>query len=385
MNSKMTRRSIALILAALTLFAMAGCSTAAKEQDTIKFACVGPMTGDNAAAGLFMKNACEIAVEEINAKGGLLGCKLEFEIFDDMASPNQALIAAQKVASDKDIRFVVGHANSGCTLAALPTYKAANIPTISGSNSSPTISEQGYDNFFRTCLDDNINQSIVTEFAITELGFSKPALIYENTEYGKGMVGAANAKLTELGITAVSESTYNPSTDRDFSAQITDMKANGADCVLFMGEYAAAGIFLKQKDSLTLNVPVIGCTALYYDELIKLAGASAEGFYTGAQFSPYTDNAVALAFIDKYEEKYGSTPNEYGAFNYDCVMAYVNAIQYIGKADFTQEELISALHNMPPYAGVAGDIQFDEKGNIAPRPIYFFQVENGAFVAFPTK
>lgn len=385
MNSKRIRQSIALILTALTLFSVAGCSAGTKKADTIKFACVGPMTGDNAAAGQFMKNACDIAVEEINGKGGVLGSKLEFEVFDDMASPNQALIAGQKVASDKDIRFVVGHANSGCTLAALPTYKSSGIPAISGSNSSPTITEQGFDNFFRTCLDDNINQAGVTEFAIKELGNSKPALIYENTEYGKGMLGAAKEKLTELGITAISESTYNPSTDRDFSAQITEMKANDADCVLFMGEYAAAGIFLKQRESLALNAPVIGCTALYYDELINIAGSAANGFYTGAQFSPYTDNEIALDFIARYEEKYGITPNEYATFNYDSIMAYVNAIEYMGKTDFTQEELIAALHTMPAFAGVAGDIKFDEKGNIAPRPIYYFQVVDEAFAAYPTK
>jgi len=384
-TSKILRRSIAVLMVLVLVLALAACG-GKKEGGVIKFASVAPMTGDGAAMGRQQKLGVEIAMEEVNAAGGVNGNTFKFDVYDDQGLPNQALIAAQKIVSDKEVRFVVGHINSGCSLAALPTYAENNLPLVSGTNTAPSMTQQGYKNYFRTMQDDNAIIGQDTLFAIKELGYSKIAVMYENTDYGKGGRDAAMATLAENGLEAYADLSYVPSTDRDFSAQITTIKASGADAVLFVGEYTAASIFLKQRASLGLEAAMVGGSSCMNPKIIEIAGADAEGMYTLSPFDPNSTDEMVVTFMKKYSEKSGGEmAGEWSSHNYDSFMAYANALKTL-KAEFTQEELINALHNMDAFKGVTGTIKFDEKGDVTGKILKYFFVKDGKFESYtPTK
>ncbi|MCX7615098.1 MAG: ABC transporter substrate-binding protein [Clostridiales bacterium] len=386
------RRALAVLMASSLVFVFAACNKktdggGTSASKTIKFAAVAPMTGDGAVMGQQQKWGVQIAVDELNAAGGVLGNQLAFDVFDDQGSPNQALIAAQKIVGDKDIRFVIGHINSGCSLAALPTYQQANLPEISSTNTNPQLTSKGFKNYFRVILDDNAFMGQDTQFAVKELGFSKIGVMYENTDFGTGGRDVVLAELQKLGLKSLSTVTYNPSTDRDFSAQITGFKSAGVECVIFVGEYTAASIYLKQRASLGLTAAIVGCSSEFNPEILKIAGKDAEGLYTVSSFNPNNTDTMMVSFVKKFKELSGGTqPGEWSAHGYDAVLAAVNGIKTVNKADFTGQELIDALHSMPEFQGVTGKIKFDEKGDVTGKILSYWHVENGQFASYtPTK
>jgi len=206
--------------------------------DEILFAVVGPMSGDSEALGIQERQGAEIAVKEINDAGGINGKMLKFIVGDDQANPNQATIVAQKFTDNEDILFVVGHVNSSCSISSLPIYQKVNLPLISGANSNPVITRMGFNNYFRTMVSDAISTKFHVDLVVKELGYSKPAIIWENTDYGKGMRDVAIEYLPQVGITKIyGDESYVPGIDRDYSAQITKFKGAGADSNIFRGIY----------------------------------------------------------------------------------------------------------------------------------------------------
>ncbi len=195
--------------------------------DTIHSGC--RRTGDSAGQGIQMKAGAQLAVDEINAKGGINGKKLTFEVADDMATPNQAVIVAQKLSLDKKIMFVLGHNNSSCSIAALPMWEKAGIPVISPSNTNPTLTRLGHKNYFRVVVNDDIMVSQVCRLAVKDLKVKKPALVWENSDYGKGMKDVALKTLPTLGVTLVGDESYVPGVTRDYFRMVTKFKGPVAD------------------------------------------------------------------------------------------------------------------------------------------------------------
>lgn len=152
--------------------------------ETIKFAVVGPMTGDGAAMGIHEKNGVQIAVDEINENGGVNGKKFEFIVGDDDQDPNLATVLAQKITSDKDVRFVIGHINSSCSISSLPTYEKADLALISGSNTNIQLTKMGHKNYFRVCTPDDIIVKEIGLLGVKEFGIKRPAIVWENSDYG---------------------------------------------------------------------------------------------------------------------------------------------------------------------------------------------------------
>jgi branched-chain amino acid transport system substrate-binding protein len=351
--------------------------------DKILFAICGPMTGDSAAIGIQEKNGAIIAVDEINAAGGISGKKLEFIVGDDMANPNQATILAQKLASNKDILFVLGHVNSGCSLSALPIYEKVGLPVISPTNTNPTITEMGYKNYFRIIASDDLIVKQQVLLGVKELGIKKPAIIWENTDYGKGMRDVALKNLKQMGIAMVGDESYVPGVDRDYSAQVTKFKGAGADGVFFMGEYTAAALFLKQAKTLGLNAQVVGGSGASNPKLLEIAGPAAEGFYALTCFDPNDKRPVQAEFIQKYTTRFRDKPGEWSSHAYDVVYLVKKVYEMGGT---TREKLIQYLHKVKAFPGITGVIEFDEKGDVPGKKVMVLVVKKGDFQTYiPTK
>jgi branched-chain amino acid transport system substrate-binding protein len=347
----------------------------ARAAGTIKFLVVGPMTGDSAAQGLQMKAGSQLAVDEINAQGGVNGEKLEFEVADDAGTPNQATIIAQKYSLDKNLLFVLGHNNSSCSIAALPIWQKAGIPVISPSNTSPTITRLGYENYFRIVANDDIMSKNLCEFAVKKLEMKKPALIWENSDYGKGMRDVSMSALPELGVEVAADDSFISGVDRDYSAIITKYKGLGVDGVLFLGDYTGGGLFAKQAKNLGLNVKIAGSSSCSHQKLIEIGGDATEDFYVVAPFDPFDTRPKQAKFIDNFLDRTNERPGEWGADAYDIVYL-VKAAYEKGGTDRTA--LIRSLHALEIFDGVSGSFRFDEYGDVD-KDALMLVVKNGKF------
>ena len=376
------KNNFVLSLCVLILAVMFSASCFAAEK--ILFAVELPMTGDSAAIGLQMEHAIELAVKEINESGGVNGKEFEFIVGDDMANPSQAVIIAQKFSANKDFLFVLGPNNSSCALAALPTWEKAGLPLISPTTTAPILTKSGYKNFFRACFTDEIMTNQLSKLVVTELGFKNIAVIWENSDYGKGGRDVALKAIPELGAKILGDESYVPGVDRDYSSQITKFKGLGVDCVLLMGEYTAGALFLKQSRNLGFNAQIVGTSGNANPKLIEIAGEASEGFITNCGFDPNDERPKQAKFIKDFETFYKYRVGEWGADTYDVVYMVKKAIEMGGT---TREKLIEVLHRDDfEYDGVTGLNKFDEYGDVPSKSSIFLIVKGGKFTIYvPTK
>ncbi len=355
------------------------CTATSVASDTIKFAVVGPMTGDGAAMGIHEKNAVQIAVDEINASGGVNGKKLAFIVGDDDQNPNLATVLAQKVTSDKDVLFAVGHINSSCSIAALPIYEKAQMALISGSNTNVQLTKMGHHNYFRICTPDNIIVAEIAKLGIKEFGIKRPALVWENSDYGKGLRDDLAKTIKEEGLELQAEATYLPGVDRDFSAHITKFKGKNVDCVYLLGTYTAAGLFLKQAQTLGLKALMIGSSGMASEKVVDIAGKkAAEGFVVVTPYNPNDERTMQAKFNAEYQKRFNEKPTEWSSHAYDIVYVVKQAIE---KGGTDRAKLIQTLRDVE-YSGITGDIKFDKNGDVPDKKQMVLRVEDGAFKGY---
>lgn len=377
---RLTRR-IAILMTITGLIA-AGAAAPALAQETIKLAAAGPMTGTNAETGARMRAGIELAVEEINASGGINGKTLVVDIYDDEGRPEGAAAVAQRIASDPDVIGVIGHINSSASMAALPIYKRAGLTQISGNSSAHRLTHLGFDNIFRVIINDQGQAPVVAEHVITNEGRKRLAILYENSDYGKGAMEAAKAKAEELGAEVVAAETYQPGVDRDFSAQLTAIKAANPDALIHAGQYGEGGPIFNQAFRLGLttdgSVLKVGFDGLRQGPFIDLATAEAvEGLLIFASFNSLSDAPKTAEFREKTQRLFGHPPTEQEAHNYDVVYLYKAAIE----AGATKENMSEVIRGMD-MEGVSGHLGFDENGDVKGKSMVIFTVKDGEFVAY---
>lgn len=375
----MTRRLATTLVALGMLAASFGPALA---QETIKLAAAGPMTGPSAETGARMRAGIELAVEEINASGGIAGKWLVVEFYDDEGKPEGAAAVAQRIASDPDVVAVIGHINSSASMAALPIYKRAGLTEVSGNSSAFKLTHMGFDNIFRVIINDQGQAPVLAEHLVTKEGRKKLAIIYENSDYGKGAMESASAKAKELGAEIVAAETYQPGVDRDFAAQLTKIKAAGPDALILAGQYGEGGPIFSQAYRLGLtsdgSVLKAGFDGLRQGKFVELAGAeSVEGLLIFASFNSLSDAPKTAEFREKTQRLFGHPPTEQEAHNYDVVYLYKAAIE----AGATKETMSQVLRGMS-MEGVSGHLAFDENGDVKGKSMVIFTVKDGAFVAY---
>jgi branched-chain amino acid transport system substrate-binding protein len=383
----MKRMKIVLVGAALLvlLSVFAGCSKADKEE-TIRFAVVAPMTGDSAQQGAQYETGAKLATQEINAKGGINGKKLVFDVYDDQANPNQAVLCAEKIVADGGYRFVISSVNSGCTIAAHPTYKEADMALISGTNTSDLISELGFRNFVRPIGRDTAAMVQILELGINAFGIKKPAIIYAAAQ--NQMDAAMWAKQwvkQKYNIDFVSEAQIQAETEKDYSAYITKFIDMGVDGLYIFTEYSPAALALKQMYSFGWNVPVIALNGATHPQLIEIAGVeAAEGFIGICAFDPTNPKSNIQQFVKDYSTLSGGIlPGEWGAGAYDSTYIMAQALSDPEGGKLSGEALISWMKTNTNYSGALGDVHgFDINGDNPSAQLVILKVHNGQWVVY---
>jgi branched-chain amino acid transport system substrate-binding protein len=355
--------------------AVAATTAPAASGGTIKFAAVGPMTGTSADSGLSLRRGVELAMKEINAGGGIAGKTVAVDFYDDEAKPESAASVAQKIVSDSDVFAVIGHVNSSCVLAALPLYSKAGLTEVAGSASAPKITQLGYKSFFRINVNDSLAGPQTVQLA-AKLGKKRAAIIYENTDYGKGLLDASRDPAKAAGVEIVDEDTYTLGVDKDFAAILTKAKAANPDVMIHYGSYGEGGPMVGQAAKLGLNLQWL-VDGDQDPAFIDLAGKPSEGVISFSGWDQNADLPVIKTFNTKMQPVVNRLANEWEAYHYDIPFIYKAAIE----KGASKATLPQVLHTLK-YDGVTGHTEFDDNGDVVGKQLYLLVVKDGLWQSY---
>ena len=366
----------------LTLVAAVGLALGgglAQAADTVKIGLMAPLTGSWASEGQGMKKIVELLAEQQNAKGGVLGKKIEVVTEDDGGDPRTASLAAQRLTT-KGVTAVVGTYGSSVTEASQNIYDEAGIPQIANGSTAIRLTEKGFKKFFRTAPRDD-EQGRMAAQTIEKLGFKKVAILHDSTSYAKGLADEANALLKKKGMEVVFFDALTPK-ESDYTAILTKLKGANPDVVLFTGYYPEAGLLLKQKKGMNWNVPFIGGDATNNVDLVKIAGKAAEGYYFLSPPQPQDlDTPEAKAFLADFQKKHNELPPSiWAVLAGDGFRVMVAGIA--GAKSTDGAKIADYLHkDLKNFSGLSGPIAFDAKGDREGEVYRVYKVDaDGKFV-----
>ena len=379
------------VLFIISVFLLAACSQteqaqqpAQDTQGSYKIGVMAPLTGDAASVGLPIQKALKIAFDEVNAKGGVNGKKLEPIYEDSKCNPKDGNAAAQKLISVDNVKVIIGGVCSGETLGAAPITEANKVLLISPSATSPDITKAG-DFVFRTAPSDAYAGAVASDYAFNELNSRKAAIISENTDYAQGLKRVFAENFVKLGGEIVADETYNPE-DADFRTQVTKVKAAGPNVIYIVPQTPPKGILLiKQIREAGVTAQLVTAEVLIGRNVVKENWADMEGLI-GIEQKFDEKGTKAAALLAKYRQQ---TNEEapfpgYMAGAYDIVYLIADAI---AKNGYDSEALKNYFYAIEDYNGAAGKITMYQNGD----PIMEYsvqQVKNGVVVpaqATPSK
>jgi len=332
----------------------------------VKIGHVGPTSGSIAHLGKDNENGARMAIEELNAKGVMIGGrKAKFELLaeDDAGDPKQGTAAAQKLVDSK-VNGVIGHLNSGTSIPASKIYSDAGIPQISPSATNPRFTRQGYKTTFRVVADDVHLGGTLGRYSVTQLKGKSIAVIDDRTAYGQGVADEFEKGVKAAGGKTVGrEFTSDKATD--FTAILTSLKAKKPDVIFFGGMDAVAGPMMRQMKQLGINAKFVGGDGICTSELPKLAaGTMADGQVVCAEAGG-TEGEGKKAMADfgkRFKAKYNADVQVYAPYVYDALNVMVAAMVKAGSAD--PAKYLPVLAATDGFKGVTGTIGFDSKGDI---------------------
>ena len=396
----MKKKFLSLLLAMVMVLSLAACggdteetpaesgetpaeegSEAPAEGTAFLLGGTGPLTGGAAIYGNAAYRGAQIAVDEINAMGGV---QFDLRYEDDQHDAEKA-VNAYNVLKDWGMQLSLGSVTSKpCEATAAETY-ADRIFALTPSASS-TATTEGKDNMFQMCFMDP-NQGSASALYISEKGLgTKVAIIWKNDDvYSKGIHDTFVAEAAELNLAIVSDTTFADGNDTDFSVQLADAQSNGADLVFLPMYYQPASLILSQANSMGYNPKWFGVDGM--DGILTMEGfdpALAEGVMLLTPFNADATDDKTVAFVTEYQDRYGETPNQFAADAYDCVYAYKQALEAAGATpDMTAEELCDLMiqqFTSMTFDGLTGEgMTWDATGAVSKSPKGMV-IENGAYV-----
>src|SRR5262245_14530528 len=356
-GTSMARTVRTALAAAVCAALQLGCSQGEGAADAIRVGHFASLTGDTATFGQSADRGIQLAIEEINASGGVLGRPLELISEDDRSVTEEARSAAQKLLQRDGVVALLGEVASSCSLAAAPEAQRARIPMISPASTNPKVTEVG-DYVFRTCFIDPFQGAVMARFAKTELGAKKVAILFDfKQDYSVGLADFFRKTWKEQGGEVVADERYT-SGDIEFRAQLTTIRAANPDAVFVPGYYTELGLIAKQARELGLNVPLLGGDGWDSAKTLEIGGAAVEGYYFSNHYAADSTSPKVQGFVSEYKKKYGETPDAMAALGYDMTGILADAITRAGTTEAAK--LRDAIAATKGYDGVTGKITIDE-------------------------
>ncbi len=365
----MFKRTLGAGAAALALIGVLAAQPAMAQ---IKIGTAGPITGSNATFGAQLKAGAEQAVADINAKGGVLGQKLELSIGDDACDPKQAVSVANKFAAEKVV-FVAGHFCSSSSIPASKVYAEEGILQITPASTNPKFTDEGGWNTFRVCGRDDQQGAVAGAYIAKEFKGRKIAILHDNSAYGKGLADETKKAMNKAGITETLYSAYVPG-ERDYSALVSRMKQAGIELIYIGGYHTETGLILRQAKQQGMNVTVMGGDALVTNEFWQITGDLGNG--TLMTFASDPRRRASAADVVKAFKAKNIDPEGYVLYAYAAVQVWAEAAAKAGTTD--PKKVAAALH-AGTWNTVLGPISYDKKGDVTVADYVFYIWHNGNY------
>lgn len=352
-------------------------------QDTVKIGANYELSGDAASYGTQMLEGLELAVEEVNANGGVLdGQEIEIVSYDNQSDVTESASVAQRLVAE-GVVGVVGPATTGNTEAQLPIFTEANIPMVSPSATDDNITFDSVGDvleyFFRVCFNNSYQGSAGAAFAAEDLSATN-ALVFvdQSSDYSRGLADNFNAEFESRGGTIVNEDSFTAG-DTDFSAILTTAMTQDFDVIYIPAYYTEAGLIIKQAREMGIEQPIIGPDGFSSEVLLDLAGVeNANDIYYTDHFSNESEEESVQNFLSAFEEKYGKEGGTWNALGYDAAMLIIDAIERSGSTD--PQAITDAIAETTEFAGVTGTFAIDEDHNPV-KPAVMIELQEGEIVS----
>jgi branched-chain amino acid transport system substrate-binding protein len=369
----------------LGLLLTMGCGVGTPSfKGTVKVGVAVPLSGDLADGGDSVDKGVRLQAERLNKQGGLLGNKIEVVSADDQADDQAAQDAAGALAGD-GVKLVVGHYNSGQSIAASPIYNKAKIVEITPTSSNPALTQQGFPYLFRVNPTDSAQGPQLARFAVQKLGKKRIAIMNDETDYAKGLASEFTKAAQTLGLTPVL-TVLAPSGQDDYKAILQKVKDANPDLVFGALDYPATEVILLNKKDLGMTNDWLFGDAVFQYEVILKTGSAGEGVYISS-FSPSIRGLTgkdATAFVQEYRDQFGRNPGPDsvpGALALDVWAQAVKAAK-----SFDADAVAAAIKKLQFTAPITQiPVAYDANGDLTNPVIYISQVKDGQFVAVETK
>lgn len=373
-----------VLTAGLLLAALEACKKSddrSNSESVIKIGMALPLTGTEASYGQDSLQGAQLAMEEINAHGGVLGGRqIQLVVKDNQSKAGETSIIARELINRSHVSALAGEGSSGRTLEAAPIAQKTGIPFISAGSTNLKVTQVG-SFIFRMCFTDIFQGQVMAKFAYSVLGKRNVAVLLDNTkDYSIGLAQSFSKDFIALGGRIVVRQSYGAG-DKDFSAQLTAIKAAHPDAVFLPTYYTDAASIINQARQLGLDVSFLGGDGWDSAEFLKMGGKALEGAYFADHFSAENQNPLIQNFVKDYQKKYGVPPSALAALTYDSIKLLADAMQRAGTAEPAKlRDVLAATANFP---AVTGTITFDENRN-PKKDAVIIQVRDGEFKFFET-
>ena len=367
-----------VLLVSVGLGVSLGCSKT--ESQEVKFGAILPLTGDGAPYGTALKKGMDLAIEQVNMKGGINGKRLVVAFEDDRNLPQDGVTAFNKLRSVDKVPMVIGAMFSAVTLAIAPIAQKDKIVLLSPTSSDVSLTSAG-DYIFRIYPSDAYDGEFLGNFAFDRLQARKVAVISMQASSTISVSQLFKKVFEGKGGTVVSEETFREGTT-DFRAALTKIKQQQQDLVFLPAALKEAALVLRQAKELGASAKFLGISTLFDPKLIELAGNAAEGLlFSSPVFDAASQAPEIRAFADAYKGRYKAEPDILGAYGYDTVNISVAALSNAISGQTTPEAIKDALYKIKDYKGVTGLMSFDSNGDVT-KELRIMKVSAGKFVPF---
>ncbi len=366
-------------LAVLSAMLLAGCrpgpSTPDGSAEPIRIGEFASLTGKEAAFGQSSHKGTLLAIEEINAGGGVLGRPLRLITEDNQSKPGESATVVRKLISRERVVAVLGEVASGRSLEAAPICQQNRIPMISPSSTNPKVTEMG-DCIFRVCFLDSFQGAALARFARQTLKTTRVAILSDvAAPYSVGLAAFFRERFLAGAGQVVAEQKYS-SGDKDFKAQLTAIRTAQPEAIFVPGYYTEVGLIALQARQLGISVPLFGGDGWEAPELIQIAGPALEGNYYSTHFAPEVESPVAQNFVQKFTTKYGAAPDAIAALGYDSALLLADAIRRAGATE--KARLRDAIASTRDFSGASGLTTIDPQRN-ARKSAVMIAIRDGRF------
>jgi branched-chain amino acid transport system substrate-binding protein len=332
---------------------------------------IAPLTGSKAEQGQQFTEGAKVAVDEINAAGGIHGSKLQLQALDDQGQPNEAVAAAQRLASSSNVFAVIGPSSTASSSAVIPVLRRAKIVAISPSASTPSLVTKNT-HFYIMSLDLGAYGPLVPKYAVERFGAHNLAIIHVKDDWGEAVTKVEKEWAAAKNIPVVADAVYTQG-DRDFKAQLTVMLEKKPDALILNTHYTEGALIVRQARQLGFTGPIVAQGTTVYPQFIELAGTSAAGVVSWTDFLSTLESKTVVQADEKFKKAIGKEPLQYHISTYDAVMILKKALQTVG---CDRDKLTTAVADTKDFPGIVGEVSFNAE-RLPEKKIFWVEVKNG--------